>query len=192
MLELQVINLWGGPGAGKSTTAAGLFNLLKQVPGLRVELVTEFAKDLTYERNLVGLQNQLYILGHQDHRLRRLEGKVDFVITDSPLPLGIAYLTPEYQEMDLDETILDAYARYTNYDFLLRRKKPYATYGRNQTEHEALTIDADLMHIFRRATGWNGDLVDLEHEAFVTDADEFAPFSIAQYLPIPNLEKLLA
>jgi dephospho-CoA kinase len=34
---MRVINLAAGPGAGKSTTAAGLFNIMK-LKGLKVEL----------------------------------------------------------------------------------------------------------------------------------------------------------
>ena len=48
---MKVINLWGGPGCGKSTTAAGLFSIMK-MRGHKVELVTEYAKELTYDRNL--------------------------------------------------------------------------------------------------------------------------------------------
>ena len=42
--QLKVINLYGGPGTGKSTTAAALFALIKR-EGYNVELVTEFAID---------------------------------------------------------------------------------------------------------------------------------------------------
>lgn len=41
----SVINLIGGPGSGKSTTAAGLFFRMKSM-GVRCELVTEYAKEL--------------------------------------------------------------------------------------------------------------------------------------------------
>ena len=43
-----VINLWGAPSSGKSTGASYLFSELK-LKGYNVELVTEFAKDLTWE-----------------------------------------------------------------------------------------------------------------------------------------------
>lgn len=59
-----VINLIGGPGAGKSTTAAGLFFLMK-CAGLKVELVTEFAKELSYDENWADLKKQLYVLAEQ-------------------------------------------------------------------------------------------------------------------------------
>jgi hypothetical protein len=43
-MALKVINLYSGLGSWKSTTAAGLFHLMKQ-DLYSVELVTEFAKD---------------------------------------------------------------------------------------------------------------------------------------------------
>lgn len=41
-----VVNLFGGPGSGKSTGAAYVFARLKML-GYNAELVTEFAKDKT-------------------------------------------------------------------------------------------------------------------------------------------------
>lgn len=43
-----VINIFGGPGVGKSTVAAGLFYRLKCLH-YSVELVEEFAKYLVYQ-----------------------------------------------------------------------------------------------------------------------------------------------
>ncbi len=60
MSMYNVVNLFGGPSAGKSTTAAGVFALLK-LHDLRSELVTEFAKDLTWEKREKTLNNQYYI-----------------------------------------------------------------------------------------------------------------------------------
>lgn len=40
------VNLYGGPGSGKSTTAAGVVSQLKLL-SINAELVTEYAKDLT-------------------------------------------------------------------------------------------------------------------------------------------------
>lgn len=149
-LPLKVINLFAGPGAGKSTLAAGLFNLMKNL-GYRVELVTEFAKDATYEQATI-LSNQLVVLAEQDRRLRRLVGQVDWVITDSPLPLGAAYMTPEYEEW-LVPAIWGAFDRYQNYSVLLKRgpAHPYQQYGRSQTEAEAMALDNVIGHLFDRA-----------------------------------------
>ena len=42
---MLVINLFGAPGAGKSTGAAYIFSLLKMY-GINAELITEYAKDM--------------------------------------------------------------------------------------------------------------------------------------------------
>lgn len=55
---MKVINLFGGPGSGKSTLAAGLFERMK-IQGLSVELVTEYAKDMVWERRGNILDDQL-------------------------------------------------------------------------------------------------------------------------------------
>lgn len=135
-----VINLFAGPGAGKSTTAAGLFNMMK-VMGHEVELVTEVAKDLTWEKNLTALENQLFILASQEWKLSRLEGKVDFVITDSPLLLGLLYTTPRFETPWFKNAVVGAWGMYDNLSFYVNRVKPYRTNGRNQTAEEAVILD---------------------------------------------------
>lgn len=55
---LKVISLWAGPGAGKSTTAAALFNLMKR-ERFEVELVTEVAKDWTTSATSDSATNSL-------------------------------------------------------------------------------------------------------------------------------------
>ena len=45
-----VINLFGGPGVGKSTAAATIFSKLKTL-GFNVEIIHESAKDIYFEKN---------------------------------------------------------------------------------------------------------------------------------------------
>ena len=91
---MLVINLWGAPGSGKSTTAAGLFFLMK-INKFKVELVTEYAKDLVWDRRDSMFGNQLSIFSEQNWRLHRLRDHgVDYVITDSPLFLPVFYKPP--------------------------------------------------------------------------------------------------
>ena len=88
---MKVINLYGGPGCGKSTTAAALFVYMK-LKGMNVELVTEYAKDLVWDNRLEDmLDQQEFIFAEQNHRLHRLRDKVDYAITDSPLLLSTVY-----------------------------------------------------------------------------------------------------
>ena len=89
---MQIINIWGGAGVGKSTAAAGLFYEMKKLQ-LNVELVTEYAKDATWEKRYNILDDQIYIFAKQHRRIARLVNSgVDWVITDSPIPLGLVYL----------------------------------------------------------------------------------------------------
>lgn len=139
-MQTKVINLFAGPGAGKSTTAAGLFNLMK-LSGEKVELVLEYAKDLTYERNTSRLGNQMTILGEQFNRLHRLVGQVEWIITDSPLLLGTMYATGPFKSAGFTGTVLWAFETFDNVNFVIGRHKEYQAWGRNQTEDEAKAID---------------------------------------------------
>ena len=55
-----VVNLFGGPGAGKSTLMAYLFYKLK-ILGVEVEMSPEFAKDLVWEERFNYFDEQIYI-----------------------------------------------------------------------------------------------------------------------------------
>ena len=85
---MLVVNLFGAPGAGKSTGAAYVFSQLK-IKGVNAELVTEFAKDMTWEKNKKALTNQVYMLGNQLQRIYRCQDEVDVIVTDSPILLNI-------------------------------------------------------------------------------------------------------
>ena len=94
---MKVINLYGGPGSGKSTTAAGLYYRMKMAHH-NVELVTEYAKDLVYADRLEGmLDQQEYIFAKQNNRLHRLRNKTDWVVTDSPILLSTVYVNEGWQ-----------------------------------------------------------------------------------------------
>ena len=72
-----VINLFGGPGVGKSTTASQLFANLKW-SNINCELVREYAKDKVWENSLELLDNQLYVFAKQHHRQYILNEKVEY------------------------------------------------------------------------------------------------------------------
>lgn len=133
--QLKVINLFGAPGSGKSTAAAGLFFLMKKE--CNVELVTEFAKDLTWEKRQDLLLEQDFIFAEQHRRLRRLVGKVDYVITDSPLLNSVIYQPKTYPKT-FTPFVEEVFNSYTNFNFLIERaSKSYQGVGRNQTKEEA-------------------------------------------------------
>lgn len=70
-IKTLIINLFGGPAAGKSTAATGIFCLLK-MHWVRCELVTEFAKDLVWEERYKTLKNQQCVFGKQYHKIWRV------------------------------------------------------------------------------------------------------------------------
>lgn len=139
---MVVINLWGAPSSGKSTTAAGLFFLMK-INKKRVELVTEFAKDLVWEGQEKVFGEQVYILGEQNHRLERLDGQVDFVITDSPLMLPVFYMPKGYLE-SFPKLAHEQFQRYDNLNYLLHRTAEFEPIGRRHTENQAIKIAEEL------------------------------------------------
>lgn len=142
---IKVINLFGGPGAGKSTTAAGLFYEMKKSK-LSVELVTEYAKDAVWERRYDLFDDQIYIFAKQQRRISRLKNhKIDWVITDSPIPLGLIYVKPEHVSTIFADLVFEVFNSYENYNYLLQRHFTYDPVGRNQKDElEAVRFDVKV------------------------------------------------
>jgi len=177
MLSLKVINLFGAPGVGKSTTAAGLYNLMS-VRGHSVELVSEFAKDLTWSKDWMGLSHQPTILAQQDYRLRRLEGQVEYAIVDSPLPCQIAYMGEEWLNAGLDTLAWSLFERYYNLNVLMSRNSlhKYQSAGRNQTHEEACILDNVMDQLFHTA------ILDDEDFSLELTADQQASYRIYNWV----------
>lgn len=131
--------MFAGPGAGKSTLAAGLFYKCKQ-NNINCELVTEYAKELTWEHNCKTLAYQPKLLGEQAWRIERLRGKVDLVITDSPILLSSIYAGSHFPK-SFHEFCLWQYKQFNNYNIYIQRTKPYIEIGRGQTYKQAVDID---------------------------------------------------
>lgn len=149
MKKPVVINLTGAPGAGKSTGAAKLFYELKTL-GINCELVSEFAKDKTWEHNATALNCQEYIFGKQSYRLKRCRNEVDVIITDSPLPLTIIYTQDEFIKKPLTDLVMAIYNSYDNINFFINRVKPYNPKGRNQTAEESDALSFEIKNLYRQ------------------------------------------
>jgi len=135
-----VINLFGGPGLGKSTIASGLFYRMK-VAGFQVESVTEYAKDVVWDQAPTKFSDQLYITAKQNRKLWRLQDQVEWIVSDSPLLLGLHYAPPDYFPQFYRKFLFELWDHYTNRNFLLERTTPYDPIGRNQNEQEAKEVD---------------------------------------------------
>ena len=143
MKKTILINLFGGPGISKSTTATGVFSILK-MHDIDCEYVPEFAKDLVWEDRLKSLKNQIYIFSKQYHRLWRLNGVVDIIITDSPLLFTLVYDNDSKAD-SFKNMVKEVHSSFDNLNFLLTRCKKYNPNGRYQTEDEAKEVDKKIV-----------------------------------------------
>jgi hypothetical protein len=141
-----VVNLFAGPGVGKSTTAARIFAELK-MHGVNCEMALEFAKDKVWEESFKTMDDQIYIFGKQFHKIWRLKDKVDVIICDSPLPISIVY-DKENSEA-LHTLIMEQFNKFDNYNVLLTRSGEYQKEGRVQTEEEAKGVDEIVKKVLK-------------------------------------------
>jgi len=154
--KTTIINVYGGPGAGKSTSAAYLYYLLK-VAGKNVELVREYVKDWAWEGRAFGAYDEIYFLGKQVRHESMLFGKVDYIVTDAPV-----YMTAYYASIYCSKTLADgvlgeAKAFYQqvvddghqHIHVMLNRIRPYAQEGRYQNESQAHAVDDGVGNMLR-------------------------------------------
>jgi hypothetical protein len=142
-----VVNLFAGPGAGKSTSMAGIFCELK-LNGVNCEMAPEYAKEKVWEGSQEVLTNQIYVFGKQLHNVQRLIGKVDVIITDSPIILSLIYAKNESKEFE--DLVIEVFKRYDNMNYYLTRIKEYNPSGRNQTEEEAKVKDKEVLQLIHK------------------------------------------
>ena len=143
MKKTKIINLFGGPGIGKSTLAAMLFAKLK-MGGCDCELITEFAKKLTWHKRHNSLACQPYVFGKQLHEIYNVYGQVDYIITDSPILLSAMYTDLTKWPNSFINSVVDIYKSFDNINYFIKRTKKYNPNGRNQSLEEAKEIDENL------------------------------------------------
>jgi nicotinamide riboside kinase len=144
MKNTLIVNLIAAPSSGKSTLMADIFAKLKYA-NIDCEMVGEFAKDLVWENRNETFKDEVYIFAKQNHRLFRVNGKVDVIITDRPLILTMLY-NNRYgdKSKELDALTLHEFNKYNNLNYFIHRVKPYNPNGRNQTEQESDEISKEL------------------------------------------------
>lgn len=148
---MLIVNLFGAPGAGKSTGAAYVFAMLKTA-GVNVELVTEYAKDKVWEESKAVFDNQAYIFGKQYFRISRLKDKVDVVVTDSPILLSSFYANDDTLGDEFHALVCKVFNSYDSVNAFIDRVKPYNPAGRFQSEKESDMI-ADELQLFLTKNG---------------------------------------
>ena len=153
----QIINLYGGPGTGKSTSASYLFYLLKS-EGKNAELVREYVKDWAWEGRHINHYDQFYFFGKQARRESLLYGKVDYIITDCPVMIGSYYAnlyTPKTVATGIEAVTKAFYEQaasdgHIHKHVFLTRTKEYNPLGRFQTEDQAKDMDFGMRQMLEK------------------------------------------
>ena len=153
-----IINFFGGPCIGKSTQSSELFTLMKK-EHLDVELTFEYPKIVAWEENHSAIRDQFYITANQHRNISRLYGKVEYIIVDSPIILGMVYKerydeTPSYPASFYDDTfdtfVVGLFKKYNSLNIVLRRNdNVYNQNGRFQDLNESKQIDLDIISKLR-------------------------------------------
>lgn len=147
-----MIELLGGPGCGKSTLAAGVFVELKR-KGVPAEMIPEHVKYWAWDGHPVGPFDQIYLFGRQARYESRLYGKVDFIVSDSPVIMYPVYEEVYQHHSIIRESVL-AFLKYTaesginRKTFYLPRVVGYEEQGRFETSEMLTTIDTHLKQFY--------------------------------------------
>ena len=83
-----------------------------------------------------------------------LVGKVDWIVTDSPVGLGIIFAPPKDRPL-IREMVRHFRDRYRNIDIRLQRDptRPYQTFGRSESEAESKSLDAHVDEVIASVLG---------------------------------------
>lgn len=144
-----LINFVGAPSSGKSMMAALTFVKLKTDHNSS-ELIQEYAKQLVWENRLEELANQWYVTKRQYDMIKAVYGKVDYLVTDSPLLIGLYYNRHHDDNVcNVEKTermILSKMEEFNNVYIFLKRNKnnPYEKVGRIHNEEQSIEIEKDL------------------------------------------------
>lgn len=145
----KIINLFGGPGIGKSSIAAGLTYKLKK-QHITCDNPYEFPKLLAWDENHSAIRDQLFVLANQHRGIVKSYGKVDYIILDSPILLSLTYKnvykSNEYPAIlygdAFDKMVLDIYNQYDNINILLKRSEgKHNNSERYQNLEESVELD---------------------------------------------------
>lgn len=157
-METTVIDIYGGPGIGKSVLAAQVYTELSR-QGESVELVREYVKPWAWNGIAVKKWDELYIFAKQLKAEADMYGKVKYLVTDRPLGLSIAYSKlygsgpSQIRMRELVYSVLDEHKEdgISHLPVLMQRRHPYSNEGRFETSNQARLIDMHCQQMFPQA-----------------------------------------
>jgi len=149
----KIVKIWGGPGIGKSVCALRVSGELSIQIGPResVEYVGEYAKQLVWQEQYSMLDHQPTVTKGQIALLAPL-GKCDFVVTDSPLELGLIYGKKSYLN-EVEKLIAEHKKNNPVQELnilLTRDRKDFQKEGRVHTLQESIVVDCEIVKMFHK------------------------------------------
>lgn len=168
---MLLVNFSGQPGAGKSTIASGVFNLLKR-RSWNVELITEYTKELIMQNDQWSLSDELIVFTEKYTRIKRME-KVDIVITDSPLINSVIY--GKHQFGDIGSVFFENVSKkFDSIYVIVNPVVKYVPIGRMPDEQEAKKSGEDIIKIIKK----------LSEQVYEVDGDEFGQYNAASIIEL--------
>lgn len=147
MQKTQVINIFAGAGAGKSTVALLLAGMLKQ-SGIDCEYVDEWHKMSVWLDHGNVLEHPEIMLANQHQKLWALDGKTQIIVSDCPLLLFAPYarqFLPDYPHAEFEALSLAFHHKYDNYNVWVQRDPSiFKQAGRVQTLEQSMAMDRHI------------------------------------------------
>lgn len=155
----KIINLFCGPGGGKSSIASGLLYELKK-KHITCDAPYEFPKLLAWDENYSAIKDQLYVIANQHRGIVKSWGKVDYIIMDSPILLSLTYRLfydnleyPSYLYGEsFDKMILNIHSNYDNINIFLERN--IGIHNEKERFHN-LEKSIELDHVIKKTLNLN-------------------------------------
>lgn len=141
---MKVINFFGAPGVGKTTSTMDLTSMLKKSQ-IDAEPSLEVVKEYIHSNSEHLLAYQNYIFAQQERQLSILKNsnEVEFAVTDAPLLLCPFYAPKEYPVF-FKELVFEIFHSYDNLNFFIHRKHAYSHQGRIHSEKESCIVSKKL------------------------------------------------
>lgn len=153
--EIMRVNIYGGPGIGKSSIAAYVFSELK-ARRVNVELISEYIKSWAWEEKIPKSFDQHYVFAKQLHSEDKILRHDTHIVTDSPLWMSIGYMKRNKSSFveecaAICEKFDVVYPHSVN--ILLKRDFDYDVKGRYENLDQAIEMDEMIKEILETYVG---------------------------------------
>jgi hypothetical protein len=152
MSKIRRINIFSGPGSGKSVLATWLFAELK-IAGVNIQFVDEYVKKWAYEGKQITSFDQIYLFAKQMYKEESyLRAGAEHIISDSPILMigGYASRNNDPFKDELISLALKFNKLYPSINIFLDRDGiPYQRDGRYEDYEKAKLTDKFILDVLK-------------------------------------------